>query len=1571
MIPLKKYKIFILLLLLSKFATAQTPPEAKNDNYSTRTNTELRIDSLGILGNDKDLDGDILKVTGFSIQGNTYAAGNTASIPEGRITINENGSFIFNPTTNYNDITLNANYVISDGIYTDSAVLSIKIINVYPPEAKDDIYTTETNATLDIFSPGLLNNDTDRDGNSILITDFKIDTVSYTVGQTAIFNEGSITINANGSFSFTPATNYNNDIPTINYTVSDGTFSNSANLTIKIINLYPPEAKDNYDTVEINTPLNVNAPGVLINDTDQDNNSLSITGFTVNNTIYAIGDTATFSEGSVTFKADGSYTFIPTENYTGNVPVINYTISDGTFTDSAILYLTVENITNLLEIKSLSSCNQGYTVDGVYKIKYSMTLKNSSTARDYHDKNLIKNIDLTNDLSAIYGNGCVEKIENITINTTAVKDYVDNPYPLDFDNTAADTNFLNATSNSIFNKNAIDNFTLYPRQSINIEFCVTVDPFCNGRPTPTPSGSGIDFKHSLDVTSTLGSDSISLLLKDFHTTEAIIAGGLYVPESKPSVNPDGTFDYTNRVIITNEGTATANNVNYNMGLGDFLNKKIVFNELKVTQISGPTVTVNNSYNGDTNTQLLMPNNTLAAGETIILEIFYLTAPYSSRTVNHFNQLTLSQTQGSLDGFNEATSTNNKNYSFVNWTDGLGKHLDRYYPTNSPTEPVSSALQCSCAAANMTFLFNSLTTNSKAITKTEENPNNILEHQEITFQLTIENTSDIVQLENLKLQDNLNNICTGNIVSVSTPFIESSNATKNPTLNPDYNGISDVEFFNGTSGVLMQGESIVVQFSVIFNEDCSGTNISTFSATDPLNKVVSSSGSVAVKAFTDTDNDGISNVVDIDDDNDTILDVDEYNGLNPLDDHDNDLTPNYRDTDYGVDANNDGIVDVFDFDNDGIPNHFDLDSDNDGILDIVEAGNKSSDTNRNGRTNNAVGKNGLDNKLENSDTATTSIKYTITNTDGTGNPNFIDIDSDGDGIVDNIEGQTTASYKAPNLIINTWGIDTAYATGILPTDTDRDGIPDYIDINSDNDIRNDAIEGWDFNNDGIADTIALNLDSDNDGLDDAYDTDNTLVNPTNGQIPTDFPNLDTPEGDVDDVDRDWREIIAIVVLIDNVTAIEGKDLAFTVTLVKKNDQTKLIKSASPINISFTTKNGTDTADTYNIATAPYDYNAENNTAFVIPALEEKKQFTATSLDDIIDELDELFTLNGKITSNNTINTEISGVGTLLDNDEAPSISMNNSESNEGEDLEHTVKLSHPSSRPTYIDITTTDDTAISPDDYNSLYKNLEIKGTTNSINPNIETTFTIPTFIDNIHEPDELLNVIGVVATTNVTSQDLTKTGTILDINPEPKVVIDNVTVVEGKVLTFTISLVDPNTDKPMQNSLPIEFNLKSVNETATDLQDFQTLITSSYIPAYVTYITQSIQTMDDNFNEDTETMLLQAVITTKEVSNLSSVVFGTGTIKDNDYPNLFSPNGDGKSDVFKISGIEDSPNFKISIMDRWGSEVYNYSNNGNKSPLWWDGTNNGKPVIKGVYYYTLDYNDGVNKPKRSFIQLIR
>lgn len=1330
----------------------------------------------------------------------------------------------------------------------------------------------------------------------------------------------------------------------------------------------PPTAVNDFDTAELNTTLTVTKKeGVLANDTDKKSQKLTVTKFSVNGLDFSAGQTANFTEGRITIKSDGSYTFVPTAGYTGDVPEILYTIKNTKKTDTASLFLTVERITNLLKMSDISTCNQGYTADGNYKIRYSLEFKNESTARDYHENNLIKNIDLITNFKTAFGNNCVKEIEVISIATSVPTDYVRKPYPANFDNSSINSAFVDGTSNLVFNNKAKADNILYPRQSVYIAFCVVIDPFCNGRPKPTPSGSNVDFNTVMNITSTIGNDTKNLSLTDFHTTEAIVTANLFIPEISPASNPDGTFDYTNTVIIKNEGNKTAQNVNYNMGMGVFLDNGVSFKEHKIRQVSGAPVKINPNYNGDTNSELLLPNNSLPAGGKIVIEVYSLTNVIGA-TNGAFAYPSISQTQGALDGYDETAPIRKRSLSYVTWSDSLGNHLDTYQMTDSATSDPTSNTQCNCSLGEMSFVFSSSSSVENEMIKVEEAPNGVLEHRKVTFELTVTNTSAAVQIKKLKLQGDFNNVC-AKIVSMGKPVIKKSTATQKPNLNSNFNGASNIELFDGTSGLLKKEESITLELTVTFSGDCNGTAVVNFSGEDPLGNLAESTGGKDVTLANDKDKDGISDTNDLDDDNDTIPDVLEYNGLNPTADHDNDDIPNYRDTDYGVDANNDGIIDVFDFDGDGIPNHFDLDSDNDGILDIVEVANSKLDSNNDGRTNNPVGTNGLDNTVENNDGTTASITYTIPNTDNDGNekPNFLDIDSDNDGIVDNIEAQPTGNYIVPKNKVTTSGIDEAYPNGITPVDTENDGTPDYIDTNSDNDIRDDIIEGWDLDNDGIAETLPSNTDVDNDGLDDAFDKDTTKRNPTNNQTPMDFPNVDrvkTPE-------RDWREIISVVVKINSVSANEGEDFVFTISLVTLNNSLNLIQSETPINITLSTSDGTKLASKYSIATAPFDYNPVTPTVITFPAFQSTAQFTVTTINDNIYELNELFTLNATVTSSNTINTEAVGTGIIISDDLPPTITMTDSRANEGDDLEHTISISHPSSTPINIEVSTTDNTATSPDDYTETKKTVTIDGTIDPNNANLQATFSIPTKTDNINEADEeYLKVNGKVTTNNVGTQDLTKKGTILDINPEPTVVINNATVIEGDTLEFTMQLLDGNSE-PMLNYQPITFNLKTVDRTATAMADYKPISVRKSIPAFKQSITIPVKTIDDNLNEETEEMVLQARIISRNVSNSILTIEGVGTIKDNDTPNLFSPNNSGKSDVFRIAGMEDYPNFKIEIFDRWGSKVYSYSNNGSLNPEWWDGKKDGKSVPEGVYYYTLDYNDGKTKPRTNFIELIR
>ncbi len=178
----------------------------------------------------------------------------------------------------------------------------------------------------------------------------------------------------------------------------------------------------------------------------------------------------------------------------------------------------------------------------------------------------------------------------------------------------------------------------------------------------------------------------------------------------------------------------------------------------------------------------------------------------------------------------------------------------------------------------------------------------------------------------------------------------------------------------------------------------------------------------------------------------------------------------------------------DYDCDNVSDEDDIDNDNDGILNIHE-GNGKIDS------------------------------------DADGVPDSFDIDSDNDGITDNEEWQREGFYVHPTeKDINFNGWDDAYDNSpsiggnyYEAVDTDKDGIPDFLDTDSNNNGISDYIEGCDSNHDSIPEIIFLNSDSDHDGLDDAFDiiscwTDNFNSAGSNSPLP------DFNKNGI----RDWRD-----------------------------------------------------------------------------------------------------------------------------------------------------------------------------------------------------------------------------------------------------------------------------------------------------------------------------------------------------------------------------------------------------------------------------------------------------------------
>jgi gliding motility-associated-like protein len=91
--------------------------------------------------------------------------------------------------------------------------------------------------------------------------------------------------------------------------------------------------------------------------------------------------------------------------------------------------------------------------------------------------------------------------------------------------------------------------------------------------------------------------------------------------------------------------------------------------------------------------------------------------------------------------------------------------------------------------------------------------------------------------------------------------------------------------------------------------------------------------------------------------------------------------------------------------------------------------------------------------------------------------------------------------------------------------------------------------------------------------------------------------------------------------------------------------------------------------------------------------------------------------------------------------------------------------------------------------------------------------------------------------------------------------------------------------------------------------------------------------------------------------------------KDIFIPNAFTPNNDGKNDIFKVFIPAMFSDISIQVFGRWGNVVYVSKGNA----IYWDGSFKGAQQPAGVYIYNLAYTgqDGERKSMKGTLALIR
>ena len=185
---------------------------AANDSYNTNEDTLLTVAAAGVLANDSDVDGDGLHAV--------VASGTTHGDDAER----GDGSFTYTPAANYYGAD-SFSYKAPDAAL-DSNVATVSIV-VNPvndaPVAANDSYSTNEDTQLTVeIAASVLGNDSDVDGDSLHAV--LVSSPSH----------GTLVLNANGSFTYAPAANYNGT-DSFTYKASDGmASSNVATVTITV-----------------------------------------------------------------------------------------------------------------------------------------------------------------------------------------------------------------------------------------------------------------------------------------------------------------------------------------------------------------------------------------------------------------------------------------------------------------------------------------------------------------------------------------------------------------------------------------------------------------------------------------------------------------------------------------------------------------------------------------------------------------------------------------------------------------------------------------------------------------------------------------------------------------------------------------------------------------------------------------------------------------------------------------------------------------------------------------------------------------------------------------------------------------------------------------------------------------------------------------------------------------------------------------------------------------------------------------------------------------------------------------
>ncbi|MEZ8087199.1 tandem-95 repeat protein, partial [Vibrio sp. 1S139] len=252
--------------------------------YNVNEDGSITLSQDQLLSQASDVEGEDLTASDLTVGG------------DATVVANDDGSFTITPDENFNgDIDIQFN--ITDGTDTVQATADLTVNPVNDlPVPQDQQFSIAEDGTLQFTDADLLTGATDIDGD-----DLTVEGISYTGG------DGVLTDHGDGTYTFAPNENFNGDV-NFSFDVSDGTETVSANIDVSVTpENDPPVAGSTSYMVNEDNAITISDEQLLANSSDIEG-AVSV-------------DTVTYSgtDGVFQDNGDGSYTFLPNENFSGDI----------------------------------------------------------------------------------------------------------------------------------------------------------------------------------------------------------------------------------------------------------------------------------------------------------------------------------------------------------------------------------------------------------------------------------------------------------------------------------------------------------------------------------------------------------------------------------------------------------------------------------------------------------------------------------------------------------------------------------------------------------------------------------------------------------------------------------------------------------------------------------------------------------------------------------------------------------------------------------------------------------------------------------------------------------------------------------------------------------------------------------------------------------------------------------------------------------------------------------------------------------------------------------------------------